>query len=62
MEERTSRFALVILSQDTEKGIDFKVVTKNQGVPNEHIITLVRNWLKLTEKIYYDSFKEKHGM
>jgi hypothetical protein len=61
MEEKERlNFTLGIVGVDTPAGIKFYVATKNEGVPDKNVIMLVRNWLRVTETLYHEQFKQDH--
>jgi len=60
MEEKERlRFVLGIMAQDLPSGkVHFRVMTENHGIPDEYLIMLLRNWLKVSEQIYHDKFRQ----
>jgi len=37
------------------------VYSENKGLPDEFVITLMRNWLKAYESAYHENFKKEHS-
>jgi len=52
-------FALAIRPQINEQGqlVGYQVQSQSFGLPDEVIITLVRNWLRQVEDTYYQRFR-----
>ena len=56
-------FALGIRTEldENNKGVSYKVQSENRGIPDEVVITIVRNWLRAMEDNYYERFKPPHN-
>lgn len=35
----------------------YQIQSQNHGLPDEVVITVIRNWLKIIEERYYEKFK-----
>ncbi len=60
MEETQLRFSLGIYRFEKDGKIKFMIHSENTDVPDEIMITLVHNWLKKMEDIYYGGFSSKY--
>ncbi len=58
MEKKQLRFSLGIYQFEKDNKIDFKIHAENIDVPNEIMLTMVRNWLKTMDGSYHESFKK----
>jgi hypothetical protein len=57
-ENERPKFAPGIIKQELPSGkVHFQVIMENQGIPEEYVLVLVRNWLKASEQVYYDKFR-----
>jgi hypothetical protein len=60
MQKGQIRFSLVICRLETKSEVEFKVYSVNKDVPDEILITMVKNWLKTMEDIYHKNFPSKY--
>lgn len=51
---------MVVEGLETAAGVaGWQIRTKNLGISQETMLTLIRNWLRLEEDRYHDEFKER---
>lgn len=53
-EEPKIHFGLSVTAESEGNGWNFSVASANYGLPEEVIITVVRHWLRRTEKDYFE--------
>ena len=59
MQERQLRFSLGIYLIEKKDKLEFKIYSDNKGVPDEILITMVKNWLKVMEDTYHEKFPSR---
>jgi len=57
-EEAEIVFEFRIHAVSHEKGISLEPAIFNQGVPMEHILSMMRSWIRIMESGYDENFKK----